>query len=84
MVTNIQVRAVDEGLARAAKAKAEATHRSLSAYIRDLIERDLAESEERRAMRELLAEIAADPTPPVPREVTAEALAQVRREMGTA
>jgi hypothetical protein len=82
MTTSIQVRGVVERLAAAAKARADATHRSLSAYIRDLIERDLAESDSRLAMRRLLPEIADDPRPRVSRETTAAALAQVRGEVG--
>lgn len=84
MTTNIQVRAVDERLARAAKERASATHRSLSSYIRDLIERDLAESDSREGMRRLLAEIADGPRPRVTREASAAALAQARREIGAA
>lgn len=84
MTTNIQVRGVDESLAAAAKARAHATHRSLSSYVRDLIERDLAESDARLAMRRLLREIADDRGPRVSRDATAAALADVRREMGTA
>lgn len=34
MATNIQVRSVEEGLAAAAKARAAATHQSLSAYVK--------------------------------------------------
>lgn len=84
MTTNIQVRAVDDGLARAAKARADATHRSLSAYIRDLIERDLAEADSRTTMQRLLQEIADDARPRASRAATAEALAEVRRGMSTA
>lgn len=81
-MTNIQVRAVDERLAQAAKERAKYTHRSLSAYIRDLIERDLADDASRRGMRDLLSEIATDPErPQVPRVDTASALADVRHEM---
>ncbi|MGH8827806.1 MAG: FitA-like ribbon-helix-helix domain-containing protein [Jiangellaceae bacterium] len=83
MTTNIQVRGVDEKLALAARARADATHRSLSAYVRELIERDLAGSDSRLAMRRLLREIADDPRPRVARDATPAALADVRREMGT-
>lgn len=81
MATNIQVRAVDDDLARAAKARAEATHRTLSAYIRDLIERDLAAHDAQSEMSRLLHEIRADGPRHVSRDDTAAALAQVRSEL---
>lgn len=85
MATNIHVRAVDDRLAEAAKARAAATHRSLSSYVRDLIEQDIARHESRRAMAALLDEIAADAQrPQVSRSETAAALAAAKREIGAA
>ena len=82
MATTIQVRSVDEGLARAAKERASATHRSLSTYIKDLISADLEAASSAERMSALLAEIRQD-NPRVSREDTATALHDVRREMGT-
>lgn len=83
MVRDIHVRVVDDRLAEAAKVRAKATHRSLSAYVRDLIERDLAQDKACRAMGDLLAEIAGDrERPHVPRTDTAATLADVHREPG--
>ena len=82
MATTIQVRSVDEGLARAAKERASATHRSLSTYIKDLISADLEAAGSAERMSALLTEIRRD-NPRVSREETAAALRDVRREMGT-
>ncbi len=82
MATTIQVRSVDEGLARAAKQRAIATHRSLSTYIKDLICADLERAGSADRMAALLAEIHED-SPKVSRAETASALRDVRREMGT-
>ena len=82
-MTNIQVRAVDEQLAAAAKQRAERKGKSLSAYVRELIEHDLAADDRRRRMALLLAEIERDPDrPTIPRDQTAAALAAVRERLG--
>lgn len=77
MVTNIQVRAVEDELAAAAKRRADETHRSLSAYVRDLIAADVEQASADRAMQALLDEIAE--RPPWPRVDPAEVLAAVRQ-----
>jgi hypothetical protein len=82
MATDIQVRAVDDALAEAAKARARSTDRSLSAYVRDLIRDDLTRAEAHRRNREVLAEIAADPNRPrLSREQVDAALADARRDL---
>ena len=65
MATTIQVRSVDERMARAAKERASATHRSLSTYIKDLISADLerASSAERQRVNEILAAVEAGSRP---------------------
>lgn len=83
-MADIQIRSVDEHLAREAKARAAQTHRTLSDYIKNLIQRDLEAAAQTQQMRALLAEIQADQQSLVPRSSTASALAEVRREMGTA
>lgn len=82
MATTIQVRSVDERMARAAKERASATHRSLSTYIKDLISADLERASSAERMAALLGEIHRD-GPIVDRGETAAALREVRREMGT-
>lgn len=82
MATNIQVRAVDEALADAAKRRAKQAHLSLSGYVRGLIERDIAEANSRGTMRGILDEIAYAARPRASRMATAAALAEVRRELG--
>lgn len=82
-MADIQICSVDEGLARQAKARAAQTHRSLSDYLKSLIEADLAAAGRTDDMRRLLAEIEDDQEQPVSRAETSAALAQVRREMGT-
>jgi hypothetical protein len=82
VATDIQVRGVSEELAAAAKAEAQATNRSLSAYVRDLIRVDLALSEARRRNQQVLAELAADPDRPrLSRDSVATALAEARRDL---
>lgn len=84
MMADLQIRSVDEGLARQAKARAAQTHRSLSDYLKSLIEADLAAAGRADDMRRVLAEIADDKEQQLAsRAETAAALAQVRREMGT-
>lgn len=82
-MADIQIRSVDEGLARQAKARAAQTHHSLSDYLKSLIEADLAAAGRAHDMRRLLAEIEDDKEQPISRAETSAALAQVRREMGT-
>ncbi len=82
-MADIQIRSVDEGLARQAKARAAQTHRSLSDYLKSLIEADLEAAGRADDMRRVLAEIADDREQLASRAETAAALAQVRREMGT-
>ncbi|MDF8264371.1 FitA-like ribbon-helix-helix domain-containing protein [Luteipulveratus flavus] len=85
MATNIQVRSVDDDLAEAAKRRAAETHRSLSAYVRDLIERDVAQHGARARMQGVLDEIRADVVrPQATRAQVLEALEQARREMYSA
>lgn len=83
-VADIQIRSVDERLAREAKARAAATHRTLSDYVKSLIEQDLRAASSVAQMELLLREIDSDPAAPADRNRTAAALADVRREMGTA
>jgi plasmid stability protein len=83
MTTNIQVRAVDDDLAAKAKQRATQTHRSVSAYVRDLIAEDVARSESQNAMASLLEEISNDPDRPrVSHDDVLWAIGQARREMG--
>jgi plasmid stability protein len=83
MTTNIQVRAVADDLAAKAKQRASQTHRSVSAYIRDLIAEDVARSETLSQNRAVLDEIANDPDRPrVSHDDVLWAIAQARREMG--
>lgn len=85
MATNIHVRAVEDWLAEAAKARAAASNRSLSAYVRDLIVHDVDRYAARQAMNALLYEIAADTERPrVHRGSTAAALAEAKRDIGAA
>lgn len=84
MTTTVHVSSVDERLVEAVKARAAATHRTLSAYIVDLIEHDLTADQARLRMRRLLSEIQADPRPLLDRRATSAALHEVRRDMGTA
>lgn len=71
---DIQVRAVDERWIAAVKERAEDEGKSLPAYLRELIERDVAVDESRHRMAVLLAEIEGDPDrPAVSRAETAEA-----------
>lgn len=82
MTTEIQVRAVDEELAAAAKARAKATHRSVSAYIRDLIREDLARAAAQRQNRAVLDELATDhDRPRLTREQVDAALAEARHDL---
>lgn len=82
-MADIQVRSVDEQMARRAKARAAETRRSLSDYVKDLIPRDLETTQRGEQMRCLLQEIGEDQQAPVDRAQTSSALADVRREMGT-
>lgn len=85
MATNIHVRAVDDDLADAARRRADETHRSLSAYVRDLIADDLERAQPNHAMRALLSEIATDPNRgQVSHGDVLDALHQTRSEMGVA
>lgn len=85
MTTNIQVRAVDDELAAAAKRRAAETQQSLSSYVRELIARDVEQHGSRAALRAVLDEIRDDQErPPVTRAQVLEALEQARREMHTA
>lgn len=82
-MADIQIRSVDEGLARQAKARAAQTHRSLSDYLKSLIEADLEAAGRADDMRRVLAEIEDDREQLASRAETSAALAEVRREMGT-
>lgn len=82
VTTNIQVRSVDDALARAARERAAASHRSLSGYIKDLIERDLAESRARDALQAVLDEIEADEPWGVEEADVLAAVRDGRRDMG--
>lgn len=74
---------MDDDLAAAAKRRADETHRSLSAYVRDLIAADVEQASDHRRMRALLDEIAADPVRPrATHEQVMEALRQARADMG--
>lgn len=85
MATDIQVRAVDDELAAAAKARARATDRSLSAYIRDLIREDVARAAAQRQNRAVLDELATDPDRPrLTREQVDAAVAEARRDINAA
>ncbi len=82
MATNIQVRAVDDDLAEAAKRRAAETRQSLSSYVRELIERDVAQHDSRAALRAVLDEIRDDTTiPRVSDDDVSVALEQARREL---
>ncbi|MDQ3359514.1 MAG: hypothetical protein M3520_11965 [Actinomycetota bacterium] len=83
-MADIQIRSVDEQLARDAKARAAETHRTLSDYVKALIEQDLRAARSRERMQRLLQEIDAGPHARVDRRQTAAALSDIRREMGTA
>lgn len=82
-MADLQIRSVDEALARDAKARAAQTHRTLSDYVKNLIQRDLQTATQIQEMRALIAEIQEDKQTLVSRASTASALAEVRREMGT-
>ena len=82
-MADLQIRSVDEALAREAKARAARSHLTLSDYVKNLIQQDLQSAAAIQEMRALLAEIQEDEQTLVPKSATASALADVRREMGT-
>lgn len=81
-MADIQIRSVDKEMAQAAKERAAATHRTLSDYVKDLIESDLEAQRTRTRMQALLAEIEAADHKPVDLADTAAALATARDELG--
>ena len=82
-MADLQIRSVDEALARDAKARAAQTHVTLSDYVKNLIRKDLESAARIQEMRALIDEIQEDEQILVSRSSTASALAEVRREMGT-
>lgn len=84
MATTIQIRSVDEALARAAKEEAARRGMTLSDYLKDLIAADLDEEARLAGQRRVLDEIASqEPVADLTPAATLKALRDVRREMGT-